>query len=216
MLASAGLTVGTPAYIKGFAQNKPSDTINVAVVGIRSRGGYYGGGGHTANFTKIKNSRVTAICDVDENLFPQAVADIEKLGGEKPKTVVDFRDLLDDPEIDAISIASPDHWHGLQTVWACQAGKDVYIEKPLAWSIEEGRKIVDATRKYDRIVQIGTNYRSNRMTQKAIQLLQEGIIGDIYMGRATVFGHRRNIGRVPDSPIPEGVNWDMYFADRHQ
>ncbi len=210
MLASAGITVGAPAYIKGFVKNKPSDTINVAVVGIRSRGGYYRGGGHTANFTKIKNSRVTAICDVDENLFPQAIADIEKLGGEKPKTVVDYRDLLDDPEIDAISIASPDHWHGLQTIWACQAGKDVYIEKPLAWSIEEGRKIVDATRKYDRIVQIGTNFRSNRMTQKGIQLLQDGIIGDIYMGRATVFGHRRNIGRVPNSPVPDGVHWDLF------
>jgi len=212
MLASAGLTVGTPAYIKGFAKNKPSDVINVAVAGIRSRGGYYGGRGHTANFTKIKNSRVTAICDVDENLFPQAIADIEKLGGEKPKTMVDFRDLLNDPEIDAISIATPDHWHGLQTIWSCQAGKDVYIEKPLAWSIEEGRKIVDAARKYDRIVQIGTQYRSGRMTQKAIQLLQDGIIGDIYMGRATVFGHRRNIGRLPDTPIPEGVHWDMFLG----
>ncbi len=90
-LTTAGLTVGAPAYIKGYVQNKPSDVINVAVAGIRSRGGYYyGGSGHTANFTKMKNSRVTAICDVDENLFPQAIADIEKLGGDKPKTVVDF------------------------------------------------------------------------------------------------------------------------------
>lgn len=129
MVASAGLTVGAPAYIKGFVQNKPNDVINVAVAGIRSRGGFYGGSGHTANFTKISGSRVAAICDVDENLFPQAIADIEKLGGDKPKTVVDFRDLLDDPEIDAISVATPDHWHALQSIWACQAGKDVYMEK---------------------------------------------------------------------------------------
>ncbi|MCK4965755.1 twin-arginine translocation signal domain-containing protein, partial [bacterium] len=116
-MVSAGLTAGAPAYIKGFAKNKPSDVINVAVAGIRSRGGYYyGGTGHTANFTKIKNSRVAAICDVDENLFPQAIADIEKLGGDKPKTVVDFRELLDDQEIDAVSISTPDHWHALQTV----------------------------------------------------------------------------------------------------
>jgi len=211
MLASAGLTVGAPAYIKGFVKNPPSDVINVAVAGIRSRGGYYyGGSGHTAQFTKIKNSRVVAVCDVDENLFPVEIEQIEKLGGAKPKAVVDFRDLCDDKDIDAISIATPDHWHGLQTIWACQAGKDVYIEKPLAWSLEEGRKMVDAARKYDRIVQIGTNYRSNRISQKAIQLLQDGIIGDIYMGRATIFGHRRNIGRVPDSPVPEGVHWDLH------
>jgi len=210
-VASAGITLGAPAYIKGYAKSKPSDTVNVAVAGIRSRGGYYyGGSGHTGNFTKIKNSRVTAICDVDENLFPQAIADIEKLGGKKPKTVVDFRDMLDDKDIDAISIATPDHWHALQTIWACEAGKDVYIEKPLAWSLGEGRKMVEAARKHNRIVQIGTNFRSNRITQKALELLQDGIIGDIYMGRATVFGHRRNIGRIPDSPIPEGVNWDLY------
>lgn len=211
MVATAGLTVGAPAYIKGYMQKKPSEVINVAVAGIRSRGGYYyGGSGHTANFTKIKNSRVVAVCDVDENLFPVEIAQIEKLGGAKPKTVVDFRDLCDDKDIDAISIATPDHWHALQTIWACQAGKDVYIEKPLSWSVGEGRKMVEAARKYSRIVQTGTNYRSNRMTQKAIQLLQDGIIGKIYMGRATIFGHRRNIGRIPDSPVPAGVHWDLH------
>ena len=115
-VVSAGVAVGAPAYIKGFVQNKPSETINVAVAGIISRGGYYNrGGGHTANYTKIKNSRVVAVCDVDENLFPVEIGWIEKLGGSKPKTVIDFRDLLDDKDIDAISIATPDHWHALQT-----------------------------------------------------------------------------------------------------
>jgi predicted dehydrogenase len=209
--ASAGLTVGAPAYIKGYMQNKPNEVINVAVAGIRSRGGYYyGGTGHTANYTKIKNSRVVTVCDVDENLFPVEIGWIEKLGGAKPKTVVDFRELCDDKSIDAISIAAPDHWHALMTVWACQAGKDVYIEKPLSWSLGEGRKMVEAARKYNRIVQTGTNYRSNRMTQKAIQLLHDGVIGDVYLGRATVYGHRPNIGRVADSPVPAGVHWDLH------
>jgi predicted dehydrogenase len=213
MLASAGLTVGAPAYIKGFARNKPSDTINVAVVGIRSRGGYYyGGSGHTANYTKIKNSRVAAICDIDENLFDQAIADIEKLGGEKPKTVVDFRDLLDDPGIDAVSIATPDHWHALQTIWACQAGKDVYIEKPLSYTIEEGRKMVEAARKYDRVVQVGTQSRSSKLVHKAIQAIHDGVIGDVYMGRGVVYGHRASIGRLPDGPVPEGVHWDLFLG----
>jgi predicted dehydrogenase len=188
-----------------------NEKINVAVAGVHSRGGYYyGGTGHTANYTKIKDSRVIAICDVDESLFPIESAQIVKLGGDKPKTEVDYRKLLEDKDIDAVSIATPDYWHALHTIWACQAGKDVYVEKPLSWSLEEGRKMVEAARKYNRIVQIGTNYRANRITQKALKLLQDGIIGDIYMGRATVFGHRGNIGRVANSPVPQGVNWDLY------
>jgi predicted dehydrogenase len=184
--------------------------INVAVVGINGRGGLYGGYGHTATFTKIKNSRVVAICDADENLFPKAIADIEQLGGNKPKTVVDYSDLLNSKDIDAISISSPDYWHALHSIWACQAGKDVFVEKPLAYNIDEGRKMVQAARKYNRIVQVGTQHRSNRISRKAIELLNEGIIGDIYMGRATVYGHRGNIGRVKDSSVPAGVNWDLY------
>ena len=212
-IVSAGLTAGAPAYIKGFAKNKPSDVINVAVAGIRSRGGYYyGGTGHTANYTKIKNSRVAAICDVDENLFPQAIADIEKLGGDKPKTVVDFRELLDDKDIDAVSIATPDHWHALQTIWACQAGKDVYVEKPISYTINEGRKMVQAARKYNRVVQVGTNGRSSRLIQKGIQLIHDGVIGDVYMGRGIVYGFRDNIGRLKDSPIPKGVHWDTFLG----
>ena len=205
LAASAGLTLGVPMYIKGFVQNKPSEVINIAVAGINSRGG-----AHISNFTKIKNSRVVAVCDVDENLFPGVVSNLEKISGAKPKTVVDFRDLLDDKGIDAVSIATPGYWHALQTIWACQAGKDVYVEKPLSYNIVEGRKMVQAARKYNRIVQVGTQNRSNRISQKAIQLLQDGIIGDIYMGRGTVYGFRGNIGRVQDSPVPAGVNWDLF------
>ncbi|MFC1557747.1 Gfo/Idh/MocA family oxidoreductase [candidate division KSB1 bacterium] len=210
--ASAGILAGAPAVMKGFAKNKPSDTINVAVVGIGGRGGYYGKTGHTVNFTLIPNSRVAAICDVDENLFAKAIADIEKLGGEKPKTVVDFRELLDDKDIDAVSIASPDHWHALQTVWGCQAGKDVYVEKPISYTIEEGRKMVAAARKYNRVVQAGTGSRSDRLIRKAIEMIQDGVIGDVYMGRGIVYGHRASIGRVKDSPVPKGVNWDMFLG----
>jgi len=209
--ASASLAVGAPAYIKGYARNKPNEIINVAVAGIRSRGGYYyGGTGHTANFTKIDNSRVTAICDVDENLFPQAIADIEKLGGARPATVVDFRELLDNKEIDAISVSTPDHWHALQTIWACQSGKDVYLEKPVSYSVDEGRKMVQAARKYERIIQAGTQYRSSRIVKQAIELLHDDIIGEIYMGRGVVFGHRPSIGRIADSPVPAGVHWDLH------
>ena len=210
LAASAGLAIGAPMYIKGFVQNKPSDVINVAVAGINGRGGIYGGSGHMASFTKIKDSRVVAVCDIDQNLFPMAIKELEKLGGDKPKTFVDFRDMLDDKGIDVVSIATPGYWHALQTIWACQAGKDVYVEKPLSYNVVEGRRMVEAARKYNRVVQTGMNYRSNRITQKAVQLLHDGVIGDIYMGRGTVYGFRGNIGRVPDSPVPDGVNWDLY------
>lgn len=210
---SAGLAVGVPAYIKGYAQKKPSDTINVAVVGVNGRGGkYFGGTGHAANFTMIKNSRVHTICEVDQNIIPQAIADIEKIGGKKPNVVENFQDLLTNKEIDAISIATPDYWHALMSIWACQAGKDVYVEKPISYTLEEGRKMVEAARKYGRVVQTGTQSRSNRIVNKAIQLLHDGVIGDIYMGRGIVYGFRKSIGRVKDSPIPAGVNWDLHLG----
>lgn len=209
VMASAGIAMA-PAYIKGFAQVKPSDRINVGVIGINDRGGFYGGSGHTANFTKIKETRVTAICDCVDYLLPKAIQDIEKLGGDKPATYTDYRKMLEDKNLDVVAIATPDYWHALMTVHSCQAGKDVFVEKPISYTIDEGRKMVQAARKYDRIVQAGTQRRAFRLNRKAIQVLREGVIGDIYMGRGTVYRSRPSIGRKPDGPVPAGVNWDLY------
>jgi len=211
-VAAAGVIASAPVVKKGFAKNSPNETINVAVVGIRSRGGYYNGRGHYPNFCRIPNVMVTAVCDIDENLFPKAVEDIEKMTGKKPKTYVDFRDMIQDKDIDAVSIATPDHWHALQTIWACQAGKDVYIEKPISYNIDEGRKMVQAARKYNRVVQTGTGSRSSRIVIEAIKFIHEGKLGDIYMGRGIVYGFRGNIGHVKDSPIPERVHWDLFLG----
>src|SRR5688500_6638457 len=106
--------------VTAFAQNAPSDRVNVAVVGIGGRGM-----AHVRGFAALPNARVAALCDVDERLFPHAVAEVEKLGGNRPITEVDIRKLLERKDIDAISIATPDYWHALQAIWACQAGKDV-------------------------------------------------------------------------------------------
>jgi hypothetical protein len=206
MLASAGVALGAPAYIKNYVQQKPSDIINVAVCGINGRGK-----SHFSNFTKIKDTRVVALCDPVDYLFPEAIKAIENIGGPKPtKTVADYRKLMDDKDIDVISIATPDYWHALMTIRACQAGKDVYVEKPGSHTIDESRKMVQATRKYNRIVQLGTQHRSNRVSQKAIELIQQGLIGDVYMGRGYEFKRRYSIGRVANSPVPEGVNWDLF------
>ncbi len=209
-LASAGIAFGAPAYIKGFQQVKPSDRINVGVIGINDRGGYYSGSGHTANFTRIKETRVAAICDCVEFLYPKAIKDIQNLGGEVPATYADYRKMLENKDIDVVSIATPGYWHALMTINACQAGKDVYVEKPISYTIDEGRKMVQAARKYNRIVQAGTQRRANRLNRHAIKLLREGIIGDIYMGRGTVYRSRPSIGKKPDAPVPQGVNWDLF------
>jgi predicted dehydrogenase len=210
VMASAGIAFGAPAYIKGFGQVKPSDRINVGVIGVHDRGGFYSGSGHTANFTKIKETRVAAICDCVDYLFPKAIEDIEKLGGEKPQTYVDYRKMLENKDIDAVSIAAPGYWHALMTINACQAGKDVYVEKPVSYNIDEGRKMVQAARKYNRMVQAGTQRRAERLNIKAIQMLRDGVIGDIYAGRGTVYRSRPSIGRKPDGPVPQGVNWDLF------
>ena len=205
MLTSAGIAIGAPAYIKNFIQNKPGDTINVAVIGINSQGA-----NHYRTFGKIPNCKVVAVCDCVDYLLTGASAQVEKLTGTKPKTYIDYRKLLEDKDIDAVSIGAPGYWHALMTINACQAGKDVYCEKPLSYNIDEGRKMVQAARKYNRIVQVGLQHRSSRISREAIRLLREGVIGDVYMGRGTVYRHRATIGRKADSDIPKGVNWDLF------
>ena len=211
-VSTVGIAAGAPAIAKGMAQHSPNDTINVAVAGIRSRGMVYNGGGHCVNLAKIPGVRIAKLCDVDERLLPKAVTDVEKLTGYRAKTEVDFRRLLDDKEIDAVTIATPDHWHALQTIWACQAGKDVYVEKPISYTIHEGRRMVQAARKYSRVVQCGTQSRSSPVVHEAIRQIRKGVLGEVYMAKAFVYRYRENIGHKDDSPIPEGVHWDLFLG----
>jgi len=211
-ITTAGTLFGAPAIIKGFVKNSPNDVINMAVFGLNGRGGYYSGQGHSEVFSKLPNVRVMTLCDVDERLFPEAVARLEKNSGFKPKTEVDFRKVLEDKDIDAVSIATPDQWHALMTILACQAGKDVYVEKPISYTLWEGRKMVEAARKYNRVVQVGTNERSSPQNQEANQFILDGGLGDIYMAKCCVYGARESIGHIKDSPIPEGVHWDLFLG----
>lgn len=115
-------------------------------------------------------------------------------------------------EIDAISVATPDHWHALMTVWGCQAGKDVYVEKPVCHNISEGRKMVQAARKHDRIVQAGIAWRSSNAVKAAAQFIRDGKLGKVYMAKGIVYSYRPSIGHVADSPIPAGVHWDLFLG----
>lgn len=213
VMSAGGLIVTGSALnaTKTFGRQSANERINVAVIGINGKGKH-----HYTRFSQIPNVRVTTLCDVDERLFPQGVADVEKISGFKPKTVVDIRKLLEDKTIDAISIATPDHWHALMTIWACQAGKDVYVEKPVSFTIREGRKMVEASRKYNRIVQAGTNMRSEASVRAAMQFLNQGKLGEVYMSKGVCFKPRNSIGHVKDSPVPAGVNWDLHLGPAPQ
>src|SRR5205823_5731643 len=128
-----------------------NDTIRIGVAGLNGRGG-----NHVGEFSKMKGVEITYLIDPDTTTYAKQIKEIEKNGGSTPKTVQDARRALDDQNLDAISIATPNHWHSLLTVWGCQAGKDVYVEKPCSHNVHEGRIAVEAARKYDRIVQHGT------------------------------------------------------------
>ena len=133
-----------------------NDRVRVAVIGLHGRGR-----DHIREFAGLQNVEIAAICDIDEQILNERLANFEKMGLPKPKCYIDVRKLLDDQTIDAVSIATPNHWHSLMGIWGCQAGKDVYVEKPCSHNLWEGRQLVRAARKYNRIVQHGTQIRSS-------------------------------------------------------
>jgi hypothetical protein len=182
-----------------------NDRVRVAVVGLHGQGW-----AHVEEYFKLKNVEVVALCDVDDSVISDCLAKMVQKGWPKPAAFVDLRKLLEDKSIDAISIATPNHWHSLQAIWGCQAGKDVYVEKPLSHNWWEGRQLVRAAEKYNRIVQHGTNSRSGKAIREGMQKMREGLIGEIYMARGLCFKWRKSIGKAPQEPVPAGVNYDLW------
>ena len=214
----AGGALVAPAYIKGMISDSPNERVNVALIGIAGRRpsvrGIIDGRGisHINQYAAIPNVRLKTICDVDERLFPGNIKIVQEKFGAAPTTEVDYLKVLEDKDIDVISIATPDHWHALMTIHACEAGKDVYVEKPVSHTVLEGRKMTEAARKYKRIVQAGICYRSSKAVKEGISLIHEGRLGKVYMARGITFRYREPIGRVPDSPIPDGLHWDKFLG----
>ena len=184
-----------------------NEQIRAAVAGIRGRGR-----GHIGDFNKQPNCDVVALCDPDERELAKRVDELKKKGAKNPETFVDVRQLLEDKSIDVLGIATPNHWHSLMAIWACQAGKDVYVEKPCSHNIFEGRKLVEAARKYDRIVQHGTQIRSNPAIQEAMQLIRDGLLGDVYMARGLCYKWRNTIHKTPEEQPPQGVHYDTWLG----
>ncbi len=199
--------LGAPAVHTAWGQSSPNSQIRLGVVGFRGRGR-----DHYRTFAKIPGVKVAFLCDIDERLFPGAVKEVEAIGGNRPETFTDIRKLLERKDLDAISVATPDHWHALMTIWGCQAGKDVYCEKPVCHNIKEGRKMVEAARKYGRMVQTGLNRRSEVRNQAGVKFVRDASFGKTYRAKAVVYRGRVSVGRVQESSIPQGVNWDMYLG----
>ncbi|MFO7935650.1 MAG: Gfo/Idh/MocA family oxidoreductase [Bacteroidales bacterium] len=205
---SMGLTgVSARSYGRILGSN---DRVNMAVIGLRGRGKNL-----MSAFSKMYDNGVfvKTVCDVDTQFFEesrQIVAENQK--GNKPGTVQDMRRIFEDPEIDAVAMATPNHWHALGTIWACQAGKHVYVEKPSSHNIWEGRKMVEAARKYDRVVQVGFQNRSISNVMQAMAFLHDGGIGEVYMARGTCFKPRDSFGIAPDSEPPSTLNYDIWLG----
>src|SRR5215469_324224 len=165
------ITVSAATLALGGRILGANDRVRVAICGVRGRGH-----DHIRGFANVPNAEIAALCDVDESVLNQRLGDVTKLGKAKPKGYTDIRKLLEDKEIDAISIATPNHWHSLMAIWACQAGKDVYVEKPCSHNWFEGRQVVKAVKKYNRICQHGSQSRSNPGMIEAIRHLSDGTI----------------------------------------
>ena len=215
--ATVGLAATFPARAR--AQRSPNDTINVAIIGLRgdnkghptwtARGR---GQDHYEHLAGVANVRITHVVDIDERHFKTSLPFVKEKWGGDPKTETDFRRVLDNRDVDAVTIAAPDHWHALMTIWACQAGKDVYVEKPISHNIVEGRRMIEAARKYNRVVAVGTQRRSGAVLAKAVQFIRDGGLGKVYEGRTIVYRFRDPIGVAANSPLPPGVHYDLWLG----
>jgi len=185
-----------------------NERVNMAVVGIHGMGQ-----NHIRSYQALKNVRVSALCDVDENLFAERVENhFAKKQLPKPKLYHDIRTLLDDKDIDAISVVTPNHWHALAAIWGMQAGKHVSVEKPCCHNFFEGQKLVEAAAKYRVVCQDGAEQRSNPCAQSMNKFLRTGGLGEVYMAKGLCYKWRNTIGHTPDEVVPSGVHYDLWMG----
>jgi len=186
----------------------PNDRIAIALIGCNSMGWF-----NLTDHLKFSEVECVALCDVDENVLNKRASELEKMTGRKPKLYKDYRKVLEDKSINAVIIGTPDHWHCLMAVNACEAGKDVYVEKPLANSIAEADVMVKAARRYNRVVQVGQQQRSGKHWQDIVAVVKSGKLGTIRKVKTwAYFPYGSGSPKVPDSPVPAGVDYDMWLG----
>lgn len=208
-LAGTGLVAAIPMEVLASIRKKvsPSDAIRVGVIGCRGQGW-----SNLSSMLKISEVQCVALCDVDQNVLEQRKADLLKIGS-KPAIYSDYRKMLQDKNLDVVIIATPDHWHCLQMIDSCSAGKDVYVEKPLSNYIYEAGRMVDAANRYNKIVQVNQWQRSQQHFQKAIEFVHSGKLGKIASAKAWMFrGGTTALPVVPDEAVPKGVDYNMWLG----
>jgi predicted dehydrogenase len=189
------------------AADRPNDKIVLAVMGLHGRGR-----GLVRGFAGFDDVDIAYLCDPDDNVVSPALKEVEQRQKRTPKVERDVRRVLEDKDVTALVIAAPDHWHALAAIWACQAGKHVYVEKPVSHNLIEGRRMVEAARRYDRVVQVGTQRRSSACVASAAEFLRAGGLGKVPCVRTWIAGNRPSIGRKPDGPVPAGVDYDLWLG----
>ena len=190
---------------QGKAAASVNNKVTIAMMGVRGRGRYL-----TDQFSRMSDVNIAYICDVDENVVEPAMKSAQNGQQKPPELVEDIRRVLDDSAVDAIVVATPIHWHAPATILACEAGKDVYVEKPVSHNVREGRLMIQAARAHDRIVQVGTQARSRRNTIQAVEAIHNGKIGKVHMAKVWNCQMRSNIGFRKDEAVPSGVNYDLW------
>ncbi|HEX2779614.1 MAG TPA: Gfo/Idh/MocA family oxidoreductase, partial [Gemmatimonadaceae bacterium] len=207
----ASAAVGAGLWIEGRSSpllafnGSPNEKVVVGVMGLNSRGEV-----HLQNYPVLPNAEIAYVCDVDERALAKGVAMVGKLQARAPKPVKDFRRILEDPSVDALVIATPDHWHAPATLLALAAGKHVYVEKPCGHNPREGELLVAAARRYGRHVQQGSQQRSSARTIDALQMLREGAVGTPYLVRGWYANTRGTIGRGRPAPVPATLNYELW------
>ncbi len=184
-----------------------AERVRVGCIGVGGRAGFL-----LKAFSGQSDVDLVMICDVDTNRLPAAVATVETLKGKKPEVVSDFRRVIDNPQLDVVVVGTPDHWHAIPTILACQAGKDVYVEKPDGHNIVEGQRMVAAQRKHKRIVQMGTQARTSPHFQEAIAYIRSGKLGKCLVAKAWESSKQGSIGRPADGDPPAGVDYDVWLG----
>jgi predicted dehydrogenase len=212
ILAASVAAAGPLSLAKAMAAEEkqstsPSEKLRVAVVGVRGRGGE-----HIQAFLARKDVEIAYIVDCDEKVGNQRADAIAKKQGRRPKFVRDMREAFDDKSLDLVSTATPNHWHSLVAIWAIQAGKDVYVEKPVSHNVSEGRRVVEAARKYNRICQAGTQCRSMAGSIEAIDYVKSGKIGEVKLARGLCYKPRNSIGPRGTYPIPAEVDANLWYG----
>lgn len=205
--AAAASNLAQAAPAESAKRVGPNDTIQHAILGCRIRGK-----AHASEFGKQPGVAIAYVCDPDLNLAEELATSIEKQTGRKPKVVQDLRKINDDASVNTVSVAAPNHWHVLAAIWAMQAGKDVYVEKPVSHNIVEGRKMVDAAQKLGRICQGGTQNRSSGPLAAAAEYIRAGKLGEVKLARSIIYGGRNSIGPKGTCEIPPNVDFNLWLG----